>query len=495
MSVETEIGNLVAASEQLLDAVNMKKVTLTIVLDQCKDEATDATGSAAQAAASATAAAASATQAGIKATEATSAASSVGSAVTAAQAAATQAVTKAGEALNSATASEGSATGAAQSATNAAASATAAGTAKAAAETAATAAVDAKTAAATSASQAGQSASSAQGFAAAASGAASGAGAAANAAGESASAAETSASTAAAAATSATNAATAAATAAAAAGVSQTDALAAKTDAVNAATAANASRNSAAASATTASSKAEECVTSSLLAADSEAAAAQSAADAAAAVAAGGAFTGEVRMVSFLTPPAGWGVCDGTQVSKTTYPELFAVIGYQFGGTGDMFSLPILHTRPAVGVRTAIGEVIGGVRNNAATFGTVTLVAANIPLITPSLSVTREPDFLNVWSAEGENQTAGIGDYLSASPSTDGSSSPLLYRHAAETPSPFEMVALANPITQGNIGFSLSDVGQLNPTAAQVSLSPASRAPSMVLMQYIVCLKGRNPAA
>jgi microcystin-dependent protein len=45
--------------------------------------------------------------------------------------------------------------------------------------------------------------------------------------------------------------------------------------------------------------------------------------------------------------PAGWLLCDGTQVSRTTYAELFAVIGTAFG-SGDgltMFHLPDLRGR------------------------------------------------------------------------------------------------------------------------------------------------------
>jgi len=42
------------------------------------------------------------------------------------------------------------------------------------------------------------------------------------------------------------------------------------------------------------------------------------------------------------TVPVGWFLCDGAVKSKTTYPDLFAVIGYSFGGSGDNFYLPDL---------------------------------------------------------------------------------------------------------------------------------------------------------
>lgn len=40
------------------------------------------------------------------------------------------------------------------------------------------------------------------------------------------------------------------------------------------------------------------------------------------------------------TPPEHYLVCAGQSVSKTTYPKLFSVIGYRFGGSGDNFTLP-----------------------------------------------------------------------------------------------------------------------------------------------------------
>ena len=42
------------------------------------------------------------------------------------------------------------------------------------------------------------------------------------------------------------------------------------------------------------------------------------------------------------TAPAGWLVCNGASVSRTTYADLFAVIGTTFGGSGGNFNLPNL---------------------------------------------------------------------------------------------------------------------------------------------------------
>ena len=50
------------------------------------------------------------------------------------------------------------------------------------------------------------------------------------------------------------------------------------------------------------------------------------------------------------TPPAGWLLCDGSSYSTTTYADLFAVIGYIYGGSGGNFNVPNLKGRVVVGL-------------------------------------------------------------------------------------------------------------------------------------------------
>lgn len=51
---------------------------------------------------------------------------------------------------------------------------------------------------------------------------------------------------------------------------------------------------------------------------------------------------GSAQMYFGDTAPLGgkWVICDGPEFSKAQYPELFAVIGYKFGGSGDTFYGP-----------------------------------------------------------------------------------------------------------------------------------------------------------
>lgn len=59
--------------------------------------------------------------------------------------------------------------------------------------------------------------------------------------------------------------------------------------------------------------------------------------------------TGDFKPSFRSTTEPGWLRCDGSNVSRTTYPALFNVIGYQFGGSGDNFVLPDLRARTVIG--------------------------------------------------------------------------------------------------------------------------------------------------
>lgn len=56
------------------------------------------------------------------------------------------------------------------------------------------------------------------------------------------------------------------------------------------------------------------------------------------------------------TPPTGWLICDGSAISRTTYPDLFAVIGTSYGvGDGSTtFNLPDKRGRVSVGLDPSI---------------------------------------------------------------------------------------------------------------------------------------------
>lgn len=86
-------------------------------------------------------------------------------------------------------------------------------------------------------------------------------------------------------------------------------------------------------------------------------------------------FVGELRMYAGNTAPAGWLLCDGTAVSRTTYATLFSVVGTRYG-TGDgstTFNLPNFTSRIPRGVASAPGT--GG----GADTHSHTLAESNLP--------------------------------------------------------------------------------------------------------------------
>jgi microcystin-dependent protein len=62
------------------------------------------------------------------------------------------------------------------------------------------------------------------------------------------------------------------------------------------------------------------------------------------------------------TPPAGWLLCDGSAVSRTTYATLFAAIGaaYGPGDSVNTFNVPAMGGRVPVGAGTSAGDSVDG---------------------------------------------------------------------------------------------------------------------------------------
>jgi microcystin-dependent protein len=86
---------------------------------------------------------------------------------------------------------------------------------------------------------------------------------------------------------------------------------------------------------------------------------------------------GVVLPYAAAAAPTGWLICDGASVSTTTYADLFAAIGYQFGGSGAAFNLPNLKGRVPVGLDT--GQTEFNVRGETGGSKTHTLTASEMP--------------------------------------------------------------------------------------------------------------------
>jgi len=67
---------------------------------------------------------------------------------------------------------------------------------------------------------------------------------------------------------------------------------------------------------------------------------------------------GTIWMYAGSSAPTGWLICNGASVSRSTYADLFAVIGTDFGngtGSGLDFTVPDMRGRMPVGVGTGTG--------------------------------------------------------------------------------------------------------------------------------------------
>ena len=60
-------------------------------------------------------------------------------------------------------------------------------------------------------------------------------------------------------------------------------------------------------------------------------------------------IVGEIQMTLSSIPPPNFLLCNGQSVSKTSYQNLFNVIGYSYGGSGDNFILPDFQSRFPIG--------------------------------------------------------------------------------------------------------------------------------------------------
>jgi len=75
--------------------------------------------------------------------------------------------------------------------------------------------------------------------------------------------------------------------------------------------------------------------------------------------------TGDIKIITIITPPSGWLLCDGSAISRTTYVDLFGVISTNYGiGDGSTtFNVPDIRDRfvQGMGVSNAIATSGGTV--------------------------------------------------------------------------------------------------------------------------------------
>lgn len=86
---------------------------------------------------------------------------------------------------------------------------------------------------------------------------------------------------------------------------------------------------------------------------------------------AGGFAPGDLKLTAVATAPAGWLLCQGQSISRSTYADLYGAIGTRFGGSGSSFKVPDLRRRVPVGsggtgtsiLRSTLGSIGGSERH------------------------------------------------------------------------------------------------------------------------------------
>lgn len=94
---------------------------------------------------------------------------------------------------------------------------------------------------------------------------------------------------------------------------------------------------------------------------------------------------------SYSVVPYGWIPCDGRLVSGSTYPELSAVIGVQYGGSGNDFNVPDLTNRTLYGntnsVTSTTYQLASSTSFALSATGMAYMIKAISGVTTPSLTV------------------------------------------------------------------------------------------------------------
>lgn len=107
-------------------------------------------------------------------------------------------------------------------------------------------------------------------------------------------------------------------------------------------------------------------------------------------------ITGEIKYFAFNTPPEGYLVCNGANVSRTTYADLFAVIGTTFGsGDGSTtFALPNLIDKFPQGSATVGTYKSAGLPNIEGEFTVAGAKEASLSRASGALSVSNPGNVL-----------------------------------------------------------------------------------------------------
>lgn len=167
---------------------------------------------------------------------------------------------------------------------------------------------------------------------------------------------------------------------------------------------------------------------------------------------------GSTLLWMFASPPAKWLILNGQAVSKTTYPELFALLGYTYGGGFDMFVLPTMNDYLPIGASgsVALGQTGG---SNFVNILQANLPAVSFPVTDPGhVHTVTDPGhdhaYQSVGTSGGDRAINSGGSNLVNSNKTTGA----------------KVTGIS--VNSGNTGISVNSGG----SGSSLTIRPASRA-------------------
>jgi len=128
---------------------------------------------------------------------------------------------------------------------------------------------------------------------------------------------------------------------------------------------------------------------------------------------------GVIEMYATSSAPAGWLLCDGSSYATSTYPRLFTMIRYVYGGSGANFNVPDLRGRFAAGPGGSLSTTLG--TTGGAT--SVAITTSNLPLFTPTI-ISGASQILGGSGGSTAFQSVGASGGFSFTFNSYGTSSP-----------------------------------------------------------------------
>jgi len=185
-------------------------------------------------------------------------------------------------------------------------------------------------------------------------------------------------------------------------------------------------------------------------------------------------------MYAGAAAPAGWLVCDGSQVPIATYPALAAALGTTYGGNGTThIALPDLRGRLPMGASTAhaLGTTGGAESTTLTTAQTPLAAHTHTAAFTPGANTSVNIAIPAVSGADGTTNIPGAGASLGQatvdlSVIGGGSADPANTYSAATANTTLKPFSVSVPASSGtvavnaNTASSASPVSLLNPFCA-----------------------------